>query len=113
MTNSKARLFRSFGSTALSTSCTRSRRMTRKDMKIPSGKPKSIVVDLTGKFLSASREVRIVTNLCVYWDHIFLSENAGAPAVKMSHLTMDSANLQYRGFSQPLIHPARTQPEQF
>src|SRR5581483_4846045 len=35
------------------------------DMGIPSGKPKTIVVDLTGKFLSRSREVRIVTNLCV------------------------------------------------
>ena len=42
------------------------------DMGIPSGKPKTIAVDLTGKFLSASREVRIVTNLCVYWDEIFL-----------------------------------------
>ena len=42
------------------------------DMGIPAGKPKTIVVDLTGKFLSASREVRIVTNLCVYWDEIFL-----------------------------------------
>ena len=46
------------------------------DMGIPAGKPKTIVVDLTGKFLSASREVRIVTNLCVYWDEIFLAENA-------------------------------------
>ena len=46
------------------------------DMGIPAGKPKTIAVDLTGKFLSASREVRIVTNLCVYWDEIFLSENA-------------------------------------
>ena len=44
------------------------------DMGIPAGKPKTIAVDLTGKFLSASREVRIVTNLCVYWDEIFLSE---------------------------------------
>ena len=53
------------------------------DMGMPSGKPKTIAVDLTGKFLSASREVRIVTNLCVYWDEIFLIEEnaraAGAP----------------------------------
>jgi tetratricopeptide (TPR) repeat protein len=42
------------------------------DMGIPAGKPKTIVVDLTGKFLSKSREIRIVTNLCVYWDEIFL-----------------------------------------
>ncbi len=50
------------------------------DMGIPAGKPKTIVVDLTGKFLSRSREVRIVTNLCVYWDEIFLAEHAASPA---------------------------------
>jgi hypothetical protein len=35
------------------------------DMGIPAGKLKTIAVDLTGKFLSRSREVRIVTNLSV------------------------------------------------
>ena len=32
-----------------------------------------VAVDLRGKWLSASREVRIVTNLCVYWDEVFLT----------------------------------------
>jgi hypothetical protein len=36
-------------------------------------------VDLTGKFLSASREIRIVTNLWVYCDEVFLSEETGSP----------------------------------
>ena len=49
------------------------------DLGIPAGKPKTIAVDLTGKFRSASREVRIVTNLCVYWDEIFLSESSAVP----------------------------------
>ena len=48
------------------------------DMGIPAGKPKTIAVDLAGKFLSSSREVRIVTNLCVYWDEIFLSEETAS-----------------------------------
>jgi hypothetical protein len=52
------------------------------DMGIPAGKPKTIAVDLTGKFLSDSREIRIVTNLCVYWDEIFLGEDPSAPAVR-------------------------------
>ena len=42
------------------------------DMGIPAGKPKTIAVDLTGKFLSSSREVRILTSLCLYWDEICL-----------------------------------------
>ena len=54
------------------------------DMGIPAGKPKTIAVDLTGKFLSASREVRIVTNLCVYWDEIFLMENDAPPTTKLT-----------------------------
>ena len=83
------------------------------DMGIPSGKPKNMVVDLAGKFLSASREVRIVTNLCVYWDEIFLAENSEVPRVKMTRLTPDEADLRYRGFSQVTIHPERTQPERF
>jgi hypothetical protein len=49
------------------------------DMGMPSGKPKPMAVDLTGKFLSASREVRIVTSLCVYWDEIYLFENNAPP----------------------------------
>ena len=83
------------------------------DMGMPAGKPKTIAVDLTGKFLSASREVRIVTNLCIYWDEIFLSEDARAPEARLTHVDATSANLRYRGFSTPSIHPARTQPEAF
>ena len=83
------------------------------DMGIPAGKPKTISVDMTGKFLSSSRAVRIVTNLCVYWDEIFLSEDSSAPAVQLSPVPAQSANLRFRGFSQPTIHPERKQPESF
>jgi len=90
------------------------------DMGIPAGKPKTIVVDLTDRFLSATREVRIVTNLCVYWDEIFLStdfemwqpENL-PPTVRLTDLHAMSANLNYKGFSKPVIHPERKQPEIF
>jgi Flp pilus assembly protein TadD len=83
------------------------------DMGMPAGKPKTIVVDLTGKFLSKSREVRIVTNLCVYWDEIFLSENPGAPRTRLTNVPMASADLHFRGFSRVSIHPERKQPERF
>jgi hypothetical protein len=59
------------------------------DMGIPAGKPKTITVDLTDKFLSDSREVRIVTNLCLYWDEIFLIEDASAPPVKLTTMAAE------------------------
>ncbi len=83
------------------------------DMGIPAGKPKTIAVDLTGKWLSASREVRIVTNLCVYWDEIFLSESSRAPEARLTPVDAEVADLHFRGFSRPKIDPARKQPEQF
>jgi hypothetical protein len=83
------------------------------DMGIPSGKPKTMAVDLTGKFLSPSREVRIVTNLCVYWDEIYLFENNVPPATRLTEIPMTSADLHFRGFSRATIQPERKQPESF
>jgi hypothetical protein len=83
------------------------------DMGIPAGKPKTIAVDLTGKFLSQSRQIRIVTNLCVYWDEIFLSEDPAPPPARTTALDPSVADLRFRGFSRPTIHPERKQPESF
>jgi hypothetical protein len=83
------------------------------DMGIPAGKPKTIVVDLTGKLLSKSRAIRIVTNLCVYWDEIFLGTEPGTPSVRLTDLRAESARLRFRGLSEVVIHPERKQPERF
>src|SRR5439155_24815242 len=40
------------------------------DIGVPVGRPQTIVVDLSGKFLSPAREVRIQTNMRIYWDQI-------------------------------------------
>ncbi|OYW07801.1 MAG: hypothetical protein B7X34_10180, partial [Acidobacteriia bacterium 12-62-4] len=82
------------------------------DMGMPAGKPKTIVVDLTGKWLSASRELRIVSGLALYWDEIFLSEQTQAPSVRQHELAA-TAELQFRGFSPVTVHPQRLQPERF
>jgi hypothetical protein len=83
------------------------------DMGMPSGKTKTIAVDLTGRFLSASREVRIVTNLCVYWDEIFLGEDSSEPVARMTPLDASAADLRFRGYSRRVIHAQRKQPEYF
>jgi len=83
------------------------------DMGMPDGKPKTIAVDLTVKFLTSNREVRIVTNMCVYWDEIFLSDSSAAPAVRQTRVPTLSADVRFRGFSASKIHPERKQPETF
>ena len=83
------------------------------DMGMPSGKTKTIAVDLTGKFLSPSREIRIVTNMCVYWDEIFLGEDASAPETHLTPLDARAAQLHFRGFSRIQVDPERKQPEAF
>ena len=83
------------------------------DMGIPAGKPKTIAVDLSGKFLSASRQIRIVTNLCVYWDEIFFSQETGPPAARLTPLDVESAGVRLRGFSRAVVDPRREQPESF
>ena len=83
------------------------------DMGMPDGKPKTIAVDLTGKFLTADRHVRIVTNICVYWDEVFLSESSAAPSVRQIEIPVLSAEVRFRGFSSSRIDAARKQPEQF
>jgi hypothetical protein len=81
------------------------------DMGMPAGKPKTIVVPV--EFLSASRKVRIVTNLCVYWDEIFLSEGASDAQVQPDPIPFESADLHFRGFSETRIDPRRKQPDTF
>jgi Flp pilus assembly protein TadD len=81
------------------------------DMGMPAGKPKTIVVPV--EFLSASRKVRIVTNLCVYWDEIFLSEGDSEAGVNPTPIPFDSADLHFRGFSETRIDPQRKQPDTF
>jgi hypothetical protein len=66
---------------------------------IPVGRPQTVVADLTGKFLSASREVRIVTNMRIYWDQILVDISPRDFPVEMTRLTPTVADLRWRGFS--------------
>ena len=86
-------------------------RTVNPDMGMPSGKPKTIVVPV--EFLSNRHKIRIVTNLCVYWDEIFLSEDAADPGLKPLPVPFDLANLHFRGFSETRVDPRRRQPDTF
>ncbi|HEY0366380.1 MAG TPA: CRTAC1 family protein, partial [Pyrinomonadaceae bacterium] len=66
---------------------------------IPVGRPQTVVVDLTGKFLSASRDVRIVTNMRIYWDQILVDTSGGNFPLRTTRLDPSVAELRWRGFS--------------
>jgi tetratricopeptide (TPR) repeat protein len=69
------------------------------DIGIPVGRPQTVTVDLTGKFLSADREVRIVTNMRIYWDQVLADTSDGKSPLQTTSLDPVRANLSWRGFS--------------
>jgi len=105
------------------------------DMGLPSGTNRTFRVELRGRFLSADHHVRIVTNLCVYWDRVLVTTGDrrlpdlwgagpaagargsglkfGASAWHARELPMTSADLHYRGFSEPIADPRHLRPDDF
>jgi cytochrome c-type biogenesis protein CcmH/NrfG len=70
-----------------------------RDLGIPVGRPQTVTVDLTGKFLSSSREVRLLTNMRIYWDQILVDTSGGDFPAEMTRLDAVKADLSWRGFS--------------
>jgi len=62
---------------------------------IPVGRPQTVVVDLPGKF----REVRIVTNMRIYWDQILVDTSGVNLPTQLTRLDPAVADLRWRGFS--------------
>ena len=50
------------------------------DVGFPAGLERTIVVDLTGKLPAGARNIRLVTNLEIYWDQVLIDNNAEAEA---------------------------------
>ena len=70
-----------------------------RDIGFPSGKDKTLVIDLSGKFPTADHRVRIRTNMQIYWDQAFVSSVATNSTTRVTTLSPLSADLHYRGFS--------------
>jgi tetratricopeptide (TPR) repeat protein len=77
------------------------------DMGMPDGKPKTIAVEVP-----AAREYRIVSNLCIFWDEIFVGQVSDLSLAKRP-VPLTAADLRFRGFSKNLVSDTREQPEQF
>ncbi len=69
------------------------------DIGIPVGRPQTVTVDLTGKFLSSNREVRIVTNMRILWDQVLVDMSGEQTPSQMTRLDPVGADLRWRGFS--------------
>lgn len=67
-------------------------------MGFPAGLPKTMTVDLTGKFLCADSQVRIVTSMRIYWDQILVDVSGGDFPTRVTELDPLRADLRWRGF---------------
>jgi hypothetical protein len=66
---------------------------------LPTSKGLVVPVELTGRFLGNDHRVRLATNLCVYFDRIFMSTRDEASRCRITELPVTQAELRYRGFS--------------
>jgi len=69
------------------------------EIGISIGRPQTLVVDLTGKFLTDSRQVRILTNFKTFWDKIAVDTSEQINDLKTVELKPAQADLRARGFS--------------
>ncbi len=83
------------------------------DLTFPMGKDKTIVVDLTGKVFAKDARIRIKTNMEIYWDYIFYTNENCSEPVNATVLAPVAADLHYRGFSRTFRKGGRYGPHWF
>jgi TolA-binding protein len=83
------------------------------NLGFPMGKDKTVIADLTGKFLSDDHRIRIRTNMEIYWDQIFFSDNSANTPVVSTVLKPVSSDIHYRGFSKSFRKGGRYGPHWF
>ena len=86
------------------------------DLPFPSGKDKTVVADLRGRFPTDDRRVRIRTNLMVYWDEAFFTTGPAHPAaeeVRVTSIAPRNADIHYRGFAREYRKGGRYGPHWF
>jgi len=79
----------------------------------PSGKDKTIVIDLAGKFPTTDHRVRIRTNMQIYWDQAVVALDTPAPETRTTPLRPVTADLHARGFSRMYRKGGRYGPHWF
>jgi Flp pilus assembly protein TadD len=85
----------------------------KRDVGFPSGKDKTVVIDLAGLFPTRDHHVRLHTNLQIYWDQAFVADNIGAGSLHPKILAPVSGLLHFRGFSRMYRRGGRYGPQWF
>jgi Tfp pilus assembly protein PilF len=82
---------------------------------IPSGKDKTVVVDLTNKLPPDARRVRVRSNVALYWDRIAIDTQPAPSDYRMAVAPLQSARLRFKGFSalEAVDIDQQPQPERF
>jgi hypothetical protein len=80
------------------------------DLGFPAGLPKTMTVDLTGKFLSDDYRVKITTNMEIYWDRIRVSTYASPDPLHVTTLKPSHADLRWRGYPKLFLPDGRNPP---
>ncbi|MBM3262513.1 MAG: VCBS repeat-containing protein [candidate division Zixibacteria bacterium] len=66
----------------------------------PSGEHKTMMIDLTGKFLANDHRVRITTDMQIYWSEAFFTvDEPERLPMTVTRLKPEMADLRFRGFS--------------
>jgi len=65
----------------------------------PAGWGKTAAIDLTGKFLSVDHQIRIVTNMEIYWDEIFVGAEFHPESLTTTPLLPQTADLRFYGYA--------------
>ena len=86
-------------------------RLARDNVGFPSGKHKTILIDLEGVFVAgAPRRFRLRTNMEVYWDQLSWALKRPRAELRTRRLAAQRAELRYRGISR--MHQAgRKRPD--
>jgi Tfp pilus assembly protein PilF len=69
------------------------------DIGIPVGRPQTVTVDLAGRLRPGEHEVRIVTNMRIYWDRVLIAIAVPIDDLPIRPLDPITASLRVRGFS--------------
>ena len=79
------------------------------EIGIPVGRPQTVTVDLAGRLRPGEHEVRIVTNMRIYWDQVLVGTSVPLHDLEIRPIDPTTATLRARGFSSE-IRPDGQEP---